>query len=99
MRLFPRLTLVRIGPMHTADGIHAMNPTASVALRTVTMLADQAYGALISVAAGPPQSPWWSWVSRPGLELAISAREEIIDTYDRIDQYDISARESRPRFW
>jgi hypothetical protein len=98
MRLFPRLSLVRIGPMHTPDGVHAAGPGPAVALRTVKMLADQAFGGLISVLPAAPASPWWSWAVRPGLDLAVTAREEILATYDRINQYDIRPHESQPRW-
>lgn len=98
MRLFPRLTLVRIGPMHGPAGRHAVTPASSVALRTVKMLADQAFGGLISVLPAAPQPAWWSWASHPALAAAVSAREEILAAYDRIDQYDISAHESQPRW-
>lgn len=98
MRLFPRLTLVRIGPMHGSGGQHAVTPTASVSMRTVKMLADQAFGGLISVLPAPPQPTWWSWASHPALAVAVSAREEILAAYNRIDQYDISAHESQPRW-
>lgn len=98
MRLFPRLTLVRIGPMHGPGGHHVVNPSASVCMRTVKMLADQAFGGLICVLPTPPQSAWWSWATHPSLAAAVSAREEILAAYDRIDQYDISAHESQPRW-
>jgi hypothetical protein len=98
MRLFPRLTLVRIGPMHDPDGQTAITPAASVSMRTVKMLADQAFGGLISVLPATPQPTWWSWASHPALAAAVSAREEILAAYDRIDQYDISAHESQPRW-
>ncbi len=96
MRLFPRLTLVRIGPMHGPGGHHAVTPGASVSIRTVKMLADQAYGGLISIMPTMPQSAWWSWASHPSLATAITGREEILATYDRIDQYDVSAHRSQP---
>jgi hypothetical protein len=98
MRLFPRLALVRIGPMHGPGGQHTVTPGASVAIRTVKMLADQAFGGLISVLPAAPQPSWWSWASHPSLTAAASAREEILAAYDRIDQYDISAHESQPRW-
>jgi hypothetical protein len=91
MRLFPRLTQVRIAPMHTPDGLHSGTPGATVALRAVAMLADQAFSGLISVMPGAPRSPWWSWASHPALDLALTAREEILATYDRINQYDTTA--------
>ncbi len=98
MRLFPRLTLVRIGPMHGAGGQHIVTPGASVSLRTVKMLADQAYSGVISVLPAMPQPAWWSWASHPSLDTAVSAREEILSTYSRIDQYDISAHRPQPRW-
>lgn len=98
MRLFPRLALVRIGPMHGPGGQHAVTPGASVSMRTVKMLADQAFGGLISVLPATPQPAWWSWASHPSLGAAVSAREEILAAYDRVDQYDITARESQPRW-
>ncbi len=98
MRLFPRLSLVRIGPMHGPGGRHAVTPGASVATRTVKMLADQAFGGLISVLPATPLPSWWSWASHPSLDAAVAAREEILATYDRIDQYDISAHQSQSRW-
>jgi hypothetical protein len=98
MRLFPRLTLVRIGPMHGPTGHHAITPSASVCMRTVKMLADQAFGGMIGVLPVAPQPAWWSWASHPTLAAAVSAREEILAAYDRIDQYDISAHESQPHW-
>lgn len=98
MRLFPRLTLVRMGPIHGPGGRHTVTPGASVALRTVKMLADQAFGGLISILPVGPQPGWRSWASHPSLSAAVSAREEIMAAYDRIDQYDISAHESQPRW-
>jgi hypothetical protein len=98
MRLFPRLKLVRIGPMHGPGGRHTVTPGASVSMRTVKMLADQAFGGVISVLPKTPQSSWWSWASQPSLAMAVAAREEILAAYNRIDQYDIRARESQPRW-
>lgn len=98
MRLFPRLTLVRIGPMHGPGGKHAVTPGASVAMRTVKMLADQAFGGLISVLPTTPQPAWWSWASHPSLGAAVSAREEILAAYDRIDQYDVSTHQPQSRW-
>jgi hypothetical protein len=98
MRLFPRLTLVRIGPMHGPGGHHAVTPGASVSMRTVKMLADQAYSGLISVLPAYPHPAWWSWASHPPLAAAVSARDEILAAYDRIDQYDISAHHTQPRW-
>lgn len=98
MRLFPRLALVRIGPMHGSGGQHVVTPGASVSLRTVKMLADQAFGGMISVMPTMPQPAWWAWATHPSLATAVSAREEILAAYDRIDQYDITAHRSRPRW-
>ncbi len=97
MRLFPRLGLVRIAPVVGPDGTHPPTALAAIAARTLAMLADQAYGNLLTVTPGPRSSPWLAWAPRPNLDLAVATRQEILDTYTRIDQYTISHHESNPR--
>jgi hypothetical protein len=99
MRLFPRLALVRLLPFHVASGAHAQTPVAAMSLRSVAMLADQAYAGLVSITPGPRAPAWLSWLSRPNASLAGAARQEILDTYDRVDHYDVRAHETNPRPW
>lgn len=97
MRLFPRLSLVRIHPWLEADGQHSLTESARAALRSVNMLADQAYVGLISIAPVTMQPAWLASLFPPGLNPASATRKEILATYDRIDQSDPLSRHARNR--
>lgn len=97
MRLFPRLGLVRIHPWLEANGEHVLTDTARAALRSVNMLADQAYSGLLSVAPAMVRPAWLSSLFPANLGAVSATREEILATYDRIDQVDPMSRRVRHR--
>lgn len=87
MRLFPRLRVVRmrpLGPIGITDGTGS---TRRAAARTLSMLADQAYHEIITIAPAPSQ---WYRIHRgdhQNLAAASATRCEILSTYDRVHQY------------
>jgi len=95
VRLFPRLTLVRIRPAHDGDGLPGTTSEARASLRTIGMLADQGYSGTITIAPEPVAPSWMSFLYVPNLEIANITRESIMGAYDRIDLYDETTRESR----
>ena len=95
MRIFPRLTVVRVRPLVLEDGTPADAVPARIGMRTMSMLADQAYSGLVSIA---PEFVFPARMLRfptPSLDPAMATRELIRATYDRIDAYDITMREKR----
>lgn len=87
MRLFPRLGIVRIRPWQHPSGAVLHSSTARAGLRTVSMLADQAYNELISIAPYPVQPSWISALFPPKLVATQQTREEVLSVYDRIHHY------------
>ena len=49
LRVFPRLTVVRLGQWRREDGTLVSNLTGQIAGRTISMLADQGYSGVISL--------------------------------------------------
>ncbi|HEV2128601.1 MAG TPA: hypothetical protein VGR22_08290 [Thermomicrobiales bacterium] len=98
MRLFPRLTMVRIRPLHSPDGARSQEPNARIGLRSIAMLADQAYNGVISIA--PSVSPLTRWIPAGSRVLVSTAltREEVLAAWDRVDQYDITTWQKRQQF-
>lgn len=97
VRLFPRLTHVRIRPAHDGDGAPATTVESRTSLRTIGMLADQGYSGVISIAPEPVTPSWLSFMYMSNLDLVTATRESIMGVYDRIDQYDETSRESHQR--
>ncbi|MEJ7839045.1 MAG: hypothetical protein WKF81_09525 [Thermomicrobiales bacterium] len=51
LRVFPRLTLVRLGQWRREDGTLVPNLTGQIAGRTISMLVDQGYSGVVSLVA------------------------------------------------
>lgn len=96
VRLFPRLTLVRLQPWLDRDGLPVHTGPARVCMRSASMLADQAYSGTISIEASAAASGWWSLPSRPGLRDAIQTRADILAHYERVSQVDFIRRHQLP---
>jgi hypothetical protein len=98
MRLFPRLTMVRIRPLHTSDGALSAESSSRVAFRTIVMLADQAYSGLISIAPEMADLARFIPGSFPPLRPVSLTRDEILAAYDRIDQHDVTAQQKKQQY-
>lgn len=98
MRLFPRLTMVRIRPLHASDGTLSPQSASRIAFRTIVMLADQAYSGLISIAPEVTELARFVPTSSPALEPSSLTRAEILAAYDRIDQHDITAQQKKQQY-
>ncbi len=94
LRLFPRLVLVRIRPATAGRELDAASPQAKTCLRTIRMLADQGYSGVISIAPEPSVPAWMSSLYAPDINSVQSMRAEILAAYDRVDQYDVTTRQS-----
>lgn len=84
MRLFPRLTLVRMQTWLDRDGLPFHRPSARVCMRSASMLADQAYRNTISIEAWGRSALDWARPARPGLREAMQTRADIIGAYERV---------------
>lgn len=98
MRLFPRLSLVRIRPLQTEPGIGAQSSAERIGLRTITMLADQAYGGVISIAPMRTSMARGFSLGQPALDAAVETRELILSAYRRMDAYGVPRRAPKQQF-
>ncbi len=98
MRLFPPPRAGPIGPFHTPEGFHAAGSRASIAPAHRTDARRPGVRRARQCAPAVPASPWVSWALHPPRsDLAVTAREEILATYDRVNRVDIRPHESQPR--
>lgn len=96
VRLFPRLTMVRMRPWLDRDGLPVHTSPARVCMRSASMLADQAYERSISIEAWSGSPAWWSFPAHPGIRDAIQTRSDILAHYERVAQVDVTRRQRLP---
>jgi hypothetical protein len=96
MRLFPRLTLVRLRPWLDRDGMPLHTNPARVCMRSASMLADQAYGGTISIESSRVLPGSWSMSSQHGLQDATLSRADVQAHYERVQQLDANRRFQLP---
>ncbi|MDQ3614599.1 MAG: hypothetical protein M3412_09800 [Chloroflexota bacterium] len=92
MRLFPRLTLVRLRPWLDGDGMPLSASPARICMRSASMLADQAYSGAISIETSRTLIGSFSMSLRSGLHEVTMSRADVLAHYDRVQQLETNRR-------
>lgn len=96
MRLFPRLTLVRLQPWLDREGVALHTSAARICMRSASMLADQAYSGAISIASRPTLTSALSMSLLPGLRDVTLSRADVLAHYERVQILDANRRFQLP---